>query len=276
MSRPKRQSSPNVAVASIDELSPDPANVRAHPERNSRAVDASFRRFGAARSIVVDAKNVVRAGNQTLESARAAGVKDVLIVEPAPDQLVVVRSPDWSDSEATAYAIADNRSAEHATWIDDALAAQIRSLVSEGVDTADLGFTPDEVARLTEQAQAEVEEAAERLTAEDASEDSPKLKQFLEARAESKKRFLDKVDANFWVCLVFQSYDQKHEFLGALADVPVLYGMYVDGQRLAERIGIPVAPNVQKPFRSPVDQKLQRLTLHARAEDEASGDSDEG
>jgi len=81
---------PSVTVAPIGDLSPDPANVRLHPEKNAQATNASLRRFGAGRSIVVDGKNVVLAGNQTLESAKAAGMTEVLIVEPQPDQLVVV------------------------------------------------------------------------------------------------------------------------------------------------------------------------------------------
>lgn len=140
----------NVRAASIDELIPDPANVRRHGERNIAATDASLARFGPARSIVIDEKGIVRAGNRTLESARAAGVTDVLIVDPEPGQLVAVRRRDWSPSEAVAYAIADNRTAELAEWDEAGLADQLRALQSEDFDLGSVGYSDAEVDGLLE------------------------------------------------------------------------------------------------------------------------------
>jgi ParB-like chromosome segregation protein Spo0J len=99
-------------VLDIETLHLDPANVRRRTERNRAALDAALARFGPARSIVVDGKGVVRAGNGTLEAARAAGVKKVRVIEASGDELIAVRRADWSATEATAYAIADNRTAE--------------------------------------------------------------------------------------------------------------------------------------------------------------------
>lgn len=124
-------------MVSVDALSPDPANVRRHPERNLDAIKASLRRFGQQKPIVVDANGVVRAGNGTLEAAKALGW----------DKIAIVRS-DLAGPEATAFAIADNRSAELAEWDGAALAEQMRSLQSEDFDLDSVGYTDDEVSAM--------------------------------------------------------------------------------------------------------------------------------
>lgn len=135
---------PTLETLSLDSLVVDPANVRLHGDRNRQTLDASFRRFGAARSIVVDAKGVVRAGNGTLEAARAAGMTDAIVVDAEGDQLIVVRRKDWSPTEATAYAIADNRSSDLAEDDPDALARTLQALMNEGFDLAATGFSEEE------------------------------------------------------------------------------------------------------------------------------------
>ena len=95
-------------IVSIDSLQFDPANVRKHGEKNLAAIKSSLARFGQQKPIVVDANGVCRAGNGTLAAAKALGWKEVAIV----------RSP-LAGAEATAYAIADNRTSELAEWDDD-------------------------------------------------------------------------------------------------------------------------------------------------------------
>jgi hypothetical protein len=140
---------PDHQAIPIDDVHIDPANVRQHPEVNRATIRASLARFGPGRSIVLDANNVVRAGNGTLEEARRAGFDEVLIVEPQANQIVAVKRA-WSSTEAAAYAIADNRAAEHADWDDTALASTLRALQSEDFDLAAVGYTADEVDQLLE------------------------------------------------------------------------------------------------------------------------------
>ena len=104
----------------ITELSSDPSNARKHSQRNIEAIASSLRRFGQQKPIVVDKSNVVRAGNGTLEAARHLGW----------DQIDVVFT-NLESSEATAFAIADNRTAELAEWNDDVLAASLQGLDEE-------------------------------------------------------------------------------------------------------------------------------------------------
>lgn len=118
----------NTEIVSIDDIHADPANTRRHPERNQATIRASLTRFGPGRSLVLDGRNVVRAGNGTLEQARLSGFDEVLIVDPKPNQIVAVRRLDWSDTEATGYSIADNTSSDQAENDDIRLAEQLQVL----------------------------------------------------------------------------------------------------------------------------------------------------
>ena len=130
----------------IDSLQFDPANVRKHGEKNLATIKASLQRFGQQKPIVVDANGVVRAGNGTLAAMKALGWKEVAIV----------RSP-LAGAEATAYAIADNRTAELAEWDEDALAQTLAALQIEDEDLAIAsGFDLKDIEALT--APTEVEE----------------------------------------------------------------------------------------------------------------------
>ena len=88
-----------------------------------------------------------------------------------------------------------------------------------------------------------------------------KLLAFIEARKIARQNMADQGEVNFWVCLVFQSHEQKLEFLREIVDVPILYGMYVDGQAFADFVGVPVTPNNLKPILSRVNKKLAGMAL---------------
>jgi ParB-like chromosome segregation protein Spo0J len=118
-----------IASVPIADLRPDPANARRHPERNLEQIKASLRRFGQQRPIVVDANNVVRAGNGTLAAATALGWTRIDTV-----------TSDLPPAELTAYAVVDNRTAELAEW-DKAILAELH----EFEDMTALGFPPGEL-----------------------------------------------------------------------------------------------------------------------------------
>jgi site-specific DNA-methyltransferase (adenine-specific) len=136
-------------VVPLTEFTLDQANTRRHPERNRATIRASLDQFGAGRSVVADRDNVIRAGNGTLEQAIEAGM-EALVVEPRPNQLVVVRRPDWSPTQAIAYGVADNRSGDLAENDDVALAEVLRGLQSEDFNLAAVGFEDAEVDALLE------------------------------------------------------------------------------------------------------------------------------
>jgi ParB-like chromosome segregation protein Spo0J len=135
-------------TVALGSISPDPANTRKHSRRNLDAIKASLRRFGQQKPIVVDAKGVVLAGNGTLAAATELGWSEIQIVRTA---LVGV--------DATAFGIADNRTAELAEW-EETLGEVLKALTDAGVDAADLGFNQMEIDDLLE-AEKIIEEADE-------------------------------------------------------------------------------------------------------------------
>ena len=123
---------------SVHDLSNDPANARKHDEKNIESIVASLRRFGQQKPIVIDLSNVVRAGNGTLEACRRLGWATVECVRT-----------DLKGSDAIAYAIADNRTAELAEWDDDVLAAELNGLLADDPDLfAATGFSEEELDRM--------------------------------------------------------------------------------------------------------------------------------
>lgn len=119
----------------IDSVKLDPANVRRHGEKNLSAIKSSLSRFGQQKPIVVDADGIVRAGNGTWTAAKALGWKEITVVRT-----------DLKGSEATAYAIADNRTGELAEWDEDALAQTLAALQIEDEELAlDTGFDAKEI-----------------------------------------------------------------------------------------------------------------------------------
>ena len=123
-----------VEWVSVDTISPDPANARRHGERNLDAIKASLRRFGQQKPLIVDGNGIVRAGNGTFEAIKALGWPRVMILRTA-----------LKGSDATAYAIADNRTGELAEWDAEALAETLRALKDEGFDLDATGYAIGEV-----------------------------------------------------------------------------------------------------------------------------------
>jgi ParB family chromosome partitioning protein len=120
-----------IETISIDDLELDPNNARKHSEKNINAICESLTQFGQRKPIVINANDVVIAGNGTVEAARKLGIK----------ALEVVRVPvDWSEEKIKAYALADNRTAELASWDAEILLSQLNELNIADWDINALGF----------------------------------------------------------------------------------------------------------------------------------------
>lgn len=117
----------------VDQLTPDPRNARRHDRRNVDAIAASLREFGQRRPLVVTQDGIVLAGNGTLEAARSLGWSTITVTRTPPG---------WDYERARAYALADNRTAELATWDAAVLADQLLELDAAGWELGDLGFDP--------------------------------------------------------------------------------------------------------------------------------------
>jgi len=136
----------------ISDLRANPAN----PRRNEAAVPhvaASLARFGWRQPIVAKPCGEVIAGHTRLLAANGLGMTEVPVVR--------FTGPDI---EATAYAIADNRTAEFAEWDDEALAGLLSDLRAE--DALDgVGYSASDIddllAQLAEhEGPADVQDAA--------------------------------------------------------------------------------------------------------------------
>lgn len=131
----------------IHDFKPDPKNARIHNDRNKKAIIESLREFGAARSIVVDADGIVRAGNGTFEAAKEAGIQKVQVVDADGESLIVVRRNDLRGEAAAAYGIVDNRTAELADWDPNLLNEVLQGLeeTEKFSDLEKLGFSEIEL-----------------------------------------------------------------------------------------------------------------------------------
>jgi DNA modification methylase len=115
----------------IADLTPDPQNARQHDEKNLKAIQGSLKEFGQRKPIVITEANVIVAGNGTVAAAKNLGWETI----------EVVRVPaDWSADQVKAFALADNRTAELATWQPEVLAAQLVELENAGFEIAEFGF----------------------------------------------------------------------------------------------------------------------------------------
>jgi ParB-like chromosome segregation protein Spo0J len=130
-------------TAHLRDLTPDPSNRRAHNPRNVSMIADSLQAVGAARSIVIDEDGVVLAGNATIEAAAEAGIEQVRIVDATGHELIAVRRRGLTPAQKRTLALADNRTAELATWNLD----QLRADAADGLDLASF-FAPAELADL--------------------------------------------------------------------------------------------------------------------------------
>lgn len=106
-----------------------------NPRRNDAAVNYvanSIKEFGFKQPIVIDANNEIVAGHTRLKAAIKLHMKTV----------PCVRADDLTDEQIRAYRIADNRTAEFATWDTEKLAVEKRELESMNFDMAMFGFAP--------------------------------------------------------------------------------------------------------------------------------------
>ena len=115
----------------IQFLRPDPENARAHDEKNLKAIAGSLQQFGQRKPIVITKDNVIVAGNGTVEAAKRLQWETIQAVR-VPE--------DWTIDQIKAFALADNRTAELATWNQSILEKQLLELDRAGIQIAEFGF----------------------------------------------------------------------------------------------------------------------------------------
>lgn len=126
-----------------------------NPRKNEKAVEKvakSIQSFGFATPIVARMNGEIIAGHTRWKAAKK------LKLERVP-----VRFMNLDPAQAHMLAIADNRTAEEATWDNEILSATLQMLESENQDLSDLGFNEDELKKLLGQAE-EADDESGKLT----------------------------------------------------------------------------------------------------------------
>ena len=95
------------------EIKFDKRNYRKHDNKNKSLIKKSLEKFGAGRSIVVDAEGEIIGGNGVYEQAQKLGLK-TKIVETDGSELVVVKRTDLKtdDEKRKALAVMDNSTSD--------------------------------------------------------------------------------------------------------------------------------------------------------------------
>ena len=135
---------PAAVIETLADLTPDPRNARRHNPRNVGMLEKALGEVGAARSIVIDERGVVLAGNATIEAAARAGIEKVQVVDADGETIIAVRRTGLTAKQKTRLALYDNRTAELADWDADVIA----DLLATEREVLDGLFADDELAEL--------------------------------------------------------------------------------------------------------------------------------
>jgi DNA modification methylase len=143
-------------VTSVKDLKSDHKNARRRTDRSASLIAESLKRFGAARSIVIDEDGRILAGNGTVEGAKKAGIDKLRIIEAEGDELIAVRRAGLTEDQKVGLALADNRSSDLSEW-DNEMLRQLSEehdltpwfedgeLLAEVLDTVEGNTDPDDV-----------------------------------------------------------------------------------------------------------------------------------
>jgi hypothetical protein len=126
-----------IVTKNIGELTLDPKNARKHDGINIDSIAASLDKFGQQKPIVVNKAGVILAGNGTYQAAVKLGWTEITVAQ-VPD--------NWDAKTQAAYAIADNRTAELATWDNPILLEALTDLPDDLL--AATGFNSDSIAAI--------------------------------------------------------------------------------------------------------------------------------
>ena len=141
-------------MASIQDLKSDHKNARKRTDRSSSLIKESLEKFGAARSIVIDEENRILAGNGTIEGAKAAGIKNLRVIETDGKEIIAVKRTGLTEEDKVGLALADNRTSDLSEWDAEMLKQlseeqDLEPWFDEG-DLAELIGEPEKIEGLTD------------------------------------------------------------------------------------------------------------------------------
>lgn len=255
------------------ELKADPKNPNRMSAEDKARMAKSLAEFGDISGITINRRTgLLVCGHQRADALKGYTLDVTDLDKQESDGTVArghlvlkgkrysVRVVDWPEEKAHAALLAANRFGRVGQDDETLLSGLLEDIGAAGIDTDLTGFDAAALGAVIQQDSKE-NESKEKITSADMAEDNPKLKAFIERREASRERGKDKSEVNFWLCMVFQSYEQKMEFLNRFEGLETKYGMYVDGEVIAERIGKPLTPNTQKPILVPEDKTLSGMVM---------------
>src|SRR5258706_11248696 len=107
-------------------MKPDPRNARVHTKKQIRQIAGSIESFGFNVPILIDGENNVVAGHGRILAAKLLGLAEV----------PTVRLDHLTGAQRRAFAIADNRLTEIASWDDRLLGETLKELATVDLDFA--------------------------------------------------------------------------------------------------------------------------------------------
>ena len=81
-------------ITRISQLLPDEKNANLGTERGNAFIERSLREYGAGRSILIDKKGRIIAGNKTIENAAAVGIEEVQVIQTDGRRIIAVQRMD--------------------------------------------------------------------------------------------------------------------------------------------------------------------------------------
>ena len=133
----KQKSALSAMQLPIHSLKPDPRNPRLHSTRQVNQIAQSIKTFGFNVPILIDANNLILSGHGRWLACQKLGWQEV----------PVIKLEHLTEAQARAFAIADNKLCENATWNTKLLGEIFIELNALDLDFSleDTGFTMGEI-----------------------------------------------------------------------------------------------------------------------------------
>ena len=113
-----------IELLPLGAISPDPRNPRRHSKTQIRQIARSIQHFGFNVPILLDRNNTLIAGHGRLCAAKHLGITEI----------PVIRLDYFTEVQAKAFAIADNKLTENSTWDDRLLGQVFQELSVQNLD----------------------------------------------------------------------------------------------------------------------------------------------
>lgn len=134
-----KMKTPKIVMMKTDDLIPYENNPRKNDD-SVMYVANSIMEFGFKVPIVIDKDNVIVAGHTRLKAAKSLGIKEI----------PVIIADDLTDDQVKAFRLADNKTAEIATWDFEALDIELDALYDLDFDMTEFGFDLDDTPNIEE------------------------------------------------------------------------------------------------------------------------------